>query len=217
MLQRYEDFLPQLYAQGLMTLAPNRAGLPCLLDLTQEDQWHTNLPSDPWPWRVRAVDEHDALFGKFFDRKTCYVAPSLAPALYVLRRQGRNAGDFWQDGALSQDAYRLYALLEDGSEAAAHDLKRRLGWTREQPRLERALAGLQRDFLLSCAGQTRKLSAAGQPYGWPVTTYRTMERVAGDWLRDLPGEDEAEDLLVEKLLPAAQVSEEKLRKWLRQG
>jgi hypothetical protein len=214
MLETYESLLSLLQQQGLVPLSANRVGLPQVAGLTPEEQWHTGACNDPWQWRIRVVKERKALFGKFFAQRPGFLSWDALPLLYAVRRQGLDMEEAWLEGRVSQDAYRLYGLLQDGGDMAAHDLKRQMGWTRENARFERALRALQQQLYVTCSGEALKRNQQGQPYGWPVMTYCTVEAYAGDALALPPTPQAGLQALLDRLLALCPATPDSLARWL---
>ena len=69
-LKEYNEFISVVERLGFMTLSNNCIGFPNLENMTEENQWHTDLPSDPWRWRVNIEKDKKAAYGKLFDKKT---------------------------------------------------------------------------------------------------------------------------------------------------
>lgn len=149
--------------------------------------WHTGDPeTDPWQWRIRAVTECDDIaYAKLFFRKSGWITRDLYPVLMAVRRRHRSFDEWYYDGLISDMEKRIYRAVADteagGKFPSLADLKRLTGCHKaDQARFDAALTSLQMRMFLSIAGETYRISQAGQAYGWPITTFRLADRLFGE-------------------------------------
>jgi len=178
-LTTYEEFTGRIDHHGLMPLSANKAGLPSLTSLTQEDAWHTNEVTDPWLWRKRIADEKKAAYGKVFDKKPGFVSLACFPYFLALRRGEATVADLYSAGKLSHMAKAVYELFRTQGEIAAHDIMPLLNAGRDKrTAVENALIELQMRLFLTTRGAVRKTNARGEEHGWPSVVYTTVENWA---------------------------------------
>lgn len=62
---------------------------------------------NPWYWRYSFALDDQIAYGKFFNRKLGFVAKELFADFVNVKRNGRAAQQFFEDGLISREAYRL--------------------------------------------------------------------------------------------------------------
>jgi hypothetical protein len=206
----YGEFVSIVEDLGFMTLSNNCIGFTNLSDLTEEEQWHTELPSDPWPWRVAIERDHRAAYGKLFDKKPGFISLEWLPTFLAARRKGRSFSEIYAEGLLSGYAKQIYGLFKHHETLAVHEIKSMGGFTKElNAKYESAMCELQMGMFITTRGAKQKLSAKGEPYGWPSTAYSTIETWAGTQLiedaQSMNPEDARDEILtrIEEVVPQA--------------
>lgn len=179
----FSDFCRELRKSGFAVGGGNAEGIFTLCDYFGENIiGHTENPeTDPWEWRIRALREcGDLAYGKLFFRKGGWITKEWYPSFLAVRREGITFQELYEEGRVSNLEKRIYQAAEEGGQVSLHDLKIRVGCAKsEASKFETALTGLQMKMLLTICGETSKLSRAGLPFGWPVTTFCTVERFFG--------------------------------------
>lgn len=176
----YSDFVSIIEDIGFMPLSNNRIDFINLADLTIPEKWHTELPSDPWLWRVNIERDGKAAYAKLFNRKPGFVSLKWYPKFLAVRRKGRSFSEMYSDGLLSNHAKQIYSLFEEHEILAVHEIKTLGGFSKElKSKYESAMCELQMAMFITVNGTKQKLSAKGETYGWPSTAYSTVETWAG--------------------------------------
>jgi hypothetical protein len=204
----YRDFVSILEEVGFMPLSNNRVNFISLSALTTPEQWHTDLPSDPWQWRVNIEKDGKAAYGKLFDKKPGFVCLEWYPKFLAARRKGRSFQEIYLDGLISNYAKQIYKLFEEYEILAVHEIKSLIGVTKElNSKYESAMSELQMAMLITVNGTKQKLNSKGEPYGWPSTAYSTVETWAGEKIIEeseaISAQDAEDDILirVEEVIP----------------
>jgi len=183
---RYADFTAALRRAGFTTGGANDEGIFSLCGSFGDGvRWHTGDPeTDPWAWRIRAVqEEKDLAYGKFFFRKGGYITREWMPYFLAVRREGLTLSELYEDGAVSKMEKDIYELVCRSGRISLQQLKSLLQCRKsDASRFETALTRLQSRLFLTVCGETRKLSQRGEPYGWPVTVFCRVEDFFGDSL-----------------------------------
>ncbi len=141
-------------------------------------KWHSGDPEhDPWQWRIRVLQERDNIaYAKLFDRKTGYISRKWYPVFLSARRSGFSFNEAYVSGILSHTAKKVYELIEQYGALAVHDIRSLGNFPgKEKSKLERALIELQMRMFITVCGETQKVSAAGEPYGWAGTVFCKTE------------------------------------------
>lgn len=110
-----------------------------------------------WEWKDRLPAERQVVYGRFLRGKPTLVARWCWPLLVAASPQAIDPEEWeasYAEGRLSADARRVYAVLLDRGPLSKPALRRAAGLDRAgaAPRLDRALADLQRAFLVGVVG-----------------------------------------------------------------
>jgi hypothetical protein len=182
-ITEYSKFTSTVEDSGFMTLSSNCIGFINLSDLTEEEQWHTGLSTDPWQWRVNIEKDHKAAYGKLFDKKPGFISLEWYPTFLAARRKGRSFSEVYSEGLISNVAKQIYDLFKYHKTLAVHEIKSLGGFSKElNAKYENAMCELQMWMFITVSGTKQKISAKGEPYGWPSTAYSTVETWAGEQL-----------------------------------
>lgn len=179
----YQIFIDALLTTGF-TPAGTSDGIFSLCDYFDDNiEAHTDSPdTDPWAWRMKSIlSRDDILYGKIFFNKGGYLTKEWFPYFYALRRQGQSFEEIYSLGKISHVGKQIYELIENQPNISLSELKNMLAITKEsKARFEQALTDLQMKLLITISGQTYKTGKDGQPYGWPVTTFVTIDKLICD-------------------------------------
>lgn len=201
LLKTYEDFVLYVDNNGFMPLSTNKAGLPSLSSLTEENAWHTNEVTDPWLWRKQIADDKRAAYSKVFEKKPGFISLSCYPCFLALRRGGAAVADLYGEGKLSLMAKAVYELFEEHAEIPAHDIMQLLGAGKDRKNeVDNALLDLQMHMFVTISGTVRKTNSRGEEYGWPSVIYQSVEKWVSPEILKATGmsSDEAKAILLGK-------------------
>jgi hypothetical protein len=185
LLTTYEDFVARVESLGYMALSRILPGLPSLGDETAESQWHTGLDSDPWRWKDRAAEEKRLAYGCILGGHKGFVSQRMYPIFYAGYHPPLSMPERWARGTVSQMTWQLWQLFEEHGSLNISQVRQMLGVSRKQgaSAVEAAIRQLQQEFIITVAGNERKVSARGEPYGWPVIRYcRVADWAPAGWL-----------------------------------
>lgn len=178
-IYNYADFKENLYRAGMSTGGANNEGVFSLCDYYGDTiQWHTEASdTDPWEWRMRVLNEEtDIAYGKFFFKKSGYITKEWYSYFYAVRRGDRELETEYQDGNISLFGRRIYQLLTEYKELPLHLIKQYGGFQAEdKAKFDAAMTELQMKFYLTMCGRARKVSKAGEEYGWSSTVFCLTE------------------------------------------
>jgi hypothetical protein len=149
-----------------------------------------------WSWHERLAAQRRACVGKHIRNRLALISLELLPALYASTgRQGR-LDDFRAIDAIAPLELDLAEALLDAGPRTGPDLRRLLG-LRDAARTKRALEGLQRDLVITRAGE------AEQAQGWDAAVFDLVARRYQARLRRLPEADNARVQLAAAVLGQA--------------
>lgn len=182
-ITEYSEFKAIVEDIGFMPFAKNCINFISLdgeTGLTESSQWHTDLASDPWPWRIQIETDHIAAYAKLFDKKPGFISLEWYPYFLAARRKGLTFNELYSDGKLSNYSKQIYELFKTNDILATHEIKAMCGFNKEtNSKYEAAMIELQMGMFITTSGTIRKIGGTGDPYGWPATAYSTVEKWIG--------------------------------------
>lgn len=180
----YKDFVTNLAIAGMSVGGANNEGVFSLCDYYGDTIiWHTeNKETDPWEWRMRVLNEEsDIAYGKFFFKKSGYITKEWYPYFYAIRRGDRQLTEEYEAGNISLYAKKIYCLFEEYKELPLHLIKLYGGFGGEDKgKFDSAMTELQMKFYITMCGRARKVSRAGEEYGWSSTVFCLTEDFFGE-------------------------------------
>ncbi len=174
-IQTLEDLERAVERIGFLPYSGTRRELLFTLEERTDNAWHDDSPSDPWLWRSQVAAGGRLAYGKFFLKRSGFVAPRCLPAFVALRRENRTFSDLYARGLVSRGAKRVYDCFADRAEWTLPALKSEAGFAGASREFEAALTELQGLFFLCISGQTRRVGRTGEPYGWPNNDFCRLE------------------------------------------
>lgn len=206
-ITEYNDFISIVSDIGFMPLSNNSIDFINLSGLTKPEQWHTELPSDPWPWRVKIEEDHKAVYAKLFDKKPGFISIEWIALFLAARRKGHGFNEIYRDGVISNYAKQIYTLFERYKILAVHEIKAMVGVSKDtNSKFESAMSELQMGMFITTNGMKQKISSAGEPYGWPSTAYSTIETWVGEEVMNASNHISPNDAMDEILLRIYDIS-----------
>jgi hypothetical protein len=136
-----------------------------------------------WRWKDELPERRLACAGKHFGGAALLIAPRLLAAAYALTGRSGTVDDF-RDDELETLEREVAEVVLDNDPLTGPEIRRLLGTT-DRKAVDRAVARLQRRFVLTNAG------AAEQSQGWRAIRQDLFTRRWRKSLRRLPAEDEA--------------------------
>jgi hypothetical protein len=180
-LTTYEQFLARVETLGFLPLSQLCAGLPSLGGETDESAWHTGLETDPWQWKDRSAVEKRLAYGCILGGNKGFIARRLYPLFYAACHPAESMPERWAAGAVNARVWKIWQLFEEHGAINVSRLRQILG--EKGSAVDSALEQLQCEFYITVDGNDRKLSAKGEPYGWPVIRYRrVVDWAPAGWL-----------------------------------
>lgn len=192
MIRNYGEFLAALRRAGFSMGGGTDDGIYSVINWSWNEsppyetpvRWHTGDPeTDPWEWRMRVLEEQtDIAYAKLFFRKSGYITQDWYPYFLAVRRQNRSFDDLYQDGAISNDAKRVYDVVREHGPVPLHSLKAlaNLAQKEHKSRFDRALTELQTGLFITMCARQQKQSKTGESYGWFSTVFTTVENYFPD-------------------------------------
>ena len=199
-INNFTDFCTVMQTLGFSVSGGNETILNLHRYYSDKIRHHTYDPdTDPWEWRIRSVTECDNLaYAKVFNFKGSWITKEWYPYFLAVRRNGEDFDDMYSAGVISGMERDVYNVIRESGEIAMHDIKRTLNISRESnSKYESALVKLQMKMFITICGETHKTNKFGEPYGWGINVFKTVE----DFFGDLPfiEKDTAAEAITEQI------------------
>lgn len=192
----YQDFLERVDQLGFMPLSCMVPGLPSLSEETLPESWHTGeCDTDPWCWKDRAAEEKRLAYGCIVGGRKGFVSARTYPLFYAAYHPVESMEERWASGRVSRTTWQLWQLFEGENPLDTSDVRRAMGVTAKKggSRVDASIQELQRDYYITVAGNRRKVSKHGQPYGWPACIYeRVIDWSPENWMSGTPSTESEE-------------------------
>lgn len=206
-INSYADFCTEIQKIGFSIGGGNAEGIFTIAQYyTNRIKDHTgDIDTDPWEWRIKGITECDNLaYGKLFFGKSGWITKEWYPYFLSVRRKGRTFEEEYYDGMLPVLAKDVYRLIVENPNISLYEIKTMLELGKERKSaFDKAITELQMKMYITISGQKQKISNEGKPYGWPVTTFCTIEEFWGNSiLEDSKDIDPllASDLITKRIL-----------------
>ena len=134
-----------------------------------------------WDWKGPVIRETLCAYGKFFEKKACFVSREVFPDLANYRRDGYDFDARFDDGLASRKDLELYELIDKNAPVLSKAVKamgnyRKGGHTG----FETSIARLQRQCYVVVSDFVYSMDRYGRPYGWGAAEYSTPEKLFGE-------------------------------------
>ena len=150
-----------------------------------EECWFTDGPG-VWEWKGPVIRGTSCAYGKFFEKKACYVSAEWFPDLANYRRDGYDMDARFEDEKASWREMRLYSLIEENGPLLSKELKRIGGYGGKEGEkgFDTLIARLQAMGYVVISDFVYATDRLGRPYGWGTAQYATAERQLGERFRE---------------------------------
>lgn len=175
-IRTLEEFRAALRLAGFAMGGSNAEGIFSLSPFLDPSlHAHSGDPeTDPWIWRIRALEDRTLAYGKVFFGKSGWISRDWYPVFLAARRRGRTLDEMYGEGLIGRLDRDLYRVVAQAGVMPLHRIKAAAGCDKPS-RIDAALTRLQAGLFLTICGETRKVSRTGEPYGWPVSLFCTPE------------------------------------------
>lgn len=172
-----------------------------------------------WEWKGPVIRETGCAYGKFFEKKACYISREWFPDFANYRRDGYDFDSRYDDGLAPFRDKQLYDLVEGNAPIISKQLKQ-LGNYRKSGNkgFDTIINRLQSQCYVIISDFVYMKDKYGNPYGWGVAEYSTPEVFMADSFTDKvyqrPPEESYEKILKHfmKLFPNTDIA--KLKKFI---
>ena len=134
-----------------------------------------------WEWKGPVIRETCCAYGKFFEKKACYISPEWFPVFANYRRDGYDFDACYDDGLSGYRDKLLYELIDNNAPIISKELKT-LGNFRKggNKGFDTIISRLQSRCYVVISDFVYMKDKYGKPYGWGVAEYSTPEQFMGE-------------------------------------
>ena len=133
-----------------------------------------------WEWKGPIIREMNCAYGKFFEKKACYISKKWFSDFANYRRDGYDFDARWDDELVPRQDKRLYDLIEPNAPILSKELKK-LGDYRKGgvKGFDTSINRLQTQCYVLISDFVYMKNKRGETYGWGVAEYSTPESFMG--------------------------------------
>lgn len=134
-----------------------------------------------WEWKGPVIRETGCAYGKFFEKKACFISPEWFPDFANYRRDGYDFDAAYEDGLENYRDKVLFELLDGSAPVISKKLKQLGNYKKGGNKgFDTIISRLQSRCYVLISDFVYMKDKFGKPYGWGVAEYSTPERFMGD-------------------------------------
>ena len=139
--------------------------------------WHSDTGEwSAWEWKGPVIRETGCAYGKFFEKKACYISPEWFPDFANYRRDGYDFDARYDDGLAQYRDKLLYDLVEQNAPVISKRLKQLGNYNKGGNKgFDTIITRLQAQGYVIISDFVYMKDKYGNPYGWGVAEYSTPE------------------------------------------
>lgn len=144
--------------------------------------WHGDTGEwSAWEWKGPVIKETGCAYGKFFEKKACYISKKWFPDFANYRRDGYDFDARYDDGLAPYKDKLLYDLIEGNAPVISKQLKQLGNYKKGGNKgFDTIISRLQSQCYVTISDFVYMKDKFGKPYGWGVAKYSTPEVFMGE-------------------------------------
>lgn len=149
--------------------------------IAPECWWHSDTGEwSAWEWKGPVIRETGCAYGKFFEKKACYISREWFADFANYRRDGYDFDARFDDGLAPYRDKRLFDLVSSNAPIISKKLKE-IGDYRKggNKGFDTTMNRLQAQCYVIISDFVYMKNKRGEPYGWGVAEYSTPEVFMG--------------------------------------
>ena len=182
-----EDLIDAIHEFGFLPFFENSIEGFSIEEHVSWDCWyHAGDGSWPvWEWKGPVVRETGCAYGKFFEKKACFISPEWFLDFANSRRDGYDFDARFDDGLAPMKDKRLYDLIEQNAPILSKELKKLGNYQKGGIKgFDTVINRLQAQCYVLISDFVYMKDRYGNPYGWGVAEYSTPEHFMGSSFTD---------------------------------
>ena len=146
--------------------------------ISPECWWHSDTGEwSAWEWKGPVIRETGCAYGKFFEKKACFISPEWFPDFANFRRDGYDFDARFDDGLVPYRDKQLYDLIEKSEPVISKRLKQLGNYKKGGNKgFDTIITRLQSQGYVVISDFVYMRDKFGKPYGWGVAEYSTPEK-----------------------------------------
>ena len=147
------------------------------------DRWYDPATGSwpVWEWKGPVIRQTGCAYGKFFEKKACYISPKWFLDFANYRRDGYDFDARFDDGLASLKDKQLYDLIDGSAPILSKELKKRGDYRKGGVKgFDTMITRLQGQCYVLISDFVYLKNKLGEPYGWGVAEYTTPEILMGE-------------------------------------
>ena len=143
--------------------------------------WHSDTGEwSAWEWKGPIIRETGCAYGKFFEKKACYISREWFKDFANYRRDGYDFDARFDDGLVPYRDKRLYDLVSENAPIISKNLKELGNYKKGGEKgFDTIMNRLQAECYVTISDFVYMKNKRGEPYGWGVAEYSTPEVFMG--------------------------------------
>ena len=182
MIQSKSDLIELINEYGFLPFFENSIeGFSIEEHITPDCWWHSDTGEwSAWEWKGPVIRETGCAYGKFFEKKACYISPEWFLDFANYRRDGYDFDSRFDDGLAAYRDKRLYDLVADNAPIISKKLKELGNYKKGGEKgFDTVMNRLQAQCYVTISDFVYMKNKKGEPYGWGVAEYSTPEVFMG--------------------------------------
>lgn len=181
-IKEESDLIQAIEAYGFLPFFANSIeGFSIEEHIAPDCWWHSDTGEwRAWDWKGPVIRGTGCAYGKFFEKKACYISREWFADFANYRRDGYDFDARFDDGLAPPRDKALYDLVEANAPILSKELKQ-LGDYRKggNKGFETIITRLQAQCYVTISDFVYMRDRNGSPYGWGVAEYSTPEAFMG--------------------------------------
>jgi hypothetical protein len=140
---------------------------------------------EAWEWKGQIIRETGCAYGKFFEKKACFISREWFMDLANYRRDGYDFDARYDDGLAPYKDKQLYDLIVSSAPVLSKELKRLGNYKKGGNKgFDTIISRLQAQCYVTISDFVYMKDKSGKRYGWGVAEYSTPEMFMGSDFTD---------------------------------
>lgn len=182
LIQSKSDLIELINEYGFLPFFENSIeGFSIEEHITPDCWWHSDTGEwSAWEWKGPVIRGTGCAYGKFFEKKACYISPEWFADFANYRRDGYDFDARFDDGLAAYRDKRLYDLVADNAPIISKKLKELGNYKKGGEKgFDTVMNRLQAQCYVTISDFVYMKNKRGEPYGWGVAEYSTPETFMG--------------------------------------
>lgn len=179
---RMDELIDVIDELGFLPFFMNSIDGFSLEEIIEPELWYGYGDTwEAWDWKGPVIRQTGCAYGKFFEKKACFISPEWFPDFANYRRDGYDFDARYDDGLAPLKDKQLYDLIDSNAPILSKELKQLGNYRKGGVKgFDTMINRLQAQCYVTISDFVYMRDRFGQPYGWGVAEYSTPERFMGD-------------------------------------